>query len=39
MAKGKVVFVVGGGVVCKITEAGVKPAVTIAEKADREADI
>ncbi len=38
MAKGKVVFVVGGGAVW-ITEAGVEPAVTIAEKADREADI
>ncbi len=31
-AKGKVVFVVDGGVVCKITDAGVEPAVTIAEK-------
>ena len=31
-AKGKIVFVVGGGAVCKITEAGVEPAVTITEK-------
>ena len=38
-AKGKIVFVVGGGAVCKITEAGVEPAVTITEKTDREADI
>lgn len=38
-AKGKVVFVVDGGVVCKITDAGVEPAVTITEKTDRETDI
>lgn len=31
-AKGKIVFVVDGGAVCKITDAGVEPAVTIAEK-------
>ena len=31
-AKGKIVFVVGGGAVCKITDAGVESAVTIAEK-------
>lgn len=31
-AKGKIVFVVDGGAVCKITDAGVEPAVTITEK-------
>lgn len=31
-AKGKIVFVVDGGAVCKITDAGMESAVTITEK-------